>query len=214
MKSIKTMAFVAAIMPMLLSCSGSSGSSSESVLFGSLPGVYAQFQAEKDKLSEEAKNIKSEADKAKLIEKSEKQQEEWSGKIEASAKALDGKPIEFAESDIKVTEPISLQFDGFTSSKSDLLPKFKVNGSAQAAKEINTDAIYVGVSESVYIVGYNETGEQVYKIKMGFVPSENVDGNAVIKAGTPISLDVVHFSPKYLNDYEAAKTLKLEVCRN
>lgn len=214
MKRIKTMAFVAAILPMLLSCSGGSGSSSESVMFGSLPGVYSQFQTEKDKLSEEAKNISSEADKAKLIEKSEKMKEDWGTKIEESAKTLDGKPIEFAESDIKVTAPISLQFDGFTSAKSDLLPKFKVNGSAEATTDINTDAIYVGVSESVYIVGYNEAGEQVYKIKVGFVPSENVDGKAVIKAGTPISFDVVHFSPKYLNDYEAAKTLKLEVCRN
>lgn len=214
MKSIKTLALVVALMPMLLSCSGGSGSSSESPLFGSLPGVYAKFQTEKDKIKEEAKNIKSEAEKAELIKKSEKMEEKWSAKIEESAKALDGKPIELAESDIKVTQPLSLQFDGFSSGKSDLLPKFRVNGSAETASDINTDGVYVGVSESVYIVGYNSEGTEVYKIKVGFVPSENVDGKAVVKAGTPISFDVVHFSSKYLEDYEAAKTLKLEVCRN
>lgn len=208
------MALVAALVPMLFSCSGGSGSSSSAAsLFGSLPGVYEQYQAEKDQLSEEAKNIKSEADKKKLIEKSEKMQEKWGPKIEESAKALDGKPIEFAESDVKITEPLSLEFDGFTSSKSDFLPKFKVNGAAETASEINTEAVYLSSTEQVYIVGYNAEGEQVYKVKAGFVSAENVDGKAVVKAAEPVTFTSVCFSAKEVADYSAAKTLKLEVIR-
>lgn len=211
MKTIKLMALVAILTPMLFSCSGGVGSS-DTLLFGSLPGVYGQFQTEKDQLQEEAKNINSEADKAKLIEKSEKMKEEWSAKIEESAKSIDGKTIEFAESDIKVINPISLQFDGFFS-KTDMTPKFKINGSAEAPAEINTGEMYVGTSENVYIVGYNAEGQEVYQIKGGFIPVENVDGKAVVKAGTAVNFDTFHFSGKKVEEYEAAKTLKLEVRR-
>lgn len=211
MKSIKLLAIVAAMVPMMYSCSGGAGSSS--LLFGSLPGVYSQFQEEKDKLTEEAKNIKSEDDKKKLIEKSEKLQNKWSEKIEESAKTLDGKTIDFAESNIKITEPLSLEFERYSSSKSDLLPMFKVNGSAETASEINTDAVYLGATEDVYIVGYNAEGEQVYKIKAGFVSDENVDGKAVVKAAMPVTFGSICFSDKDLENYTAAKTLKLEVLR-
>lgn len=211
MKCIKLMAFAAILMPMLFSCSGGSGSSN-TPLFGALPGEYAKMQEEKDALQEEAKNIKSQADKAKLIEKSEKMQAKWGEKLEECAKGLDGKPIEFQESDIKITEPLSLQFDGFFS-KSSMNPKFKINGSAEAATDINTDTNYVIPSETVYIVAYNADGEIAYKEKAGHITAENVDGMSVIKAGTPVIFDVLHFSGKSVEEYEAGKTLKLEVLR-
>lgn len=209
MKSIKLLALVAILMPMLFSCSGGA-SSSNSVLLGSLPDEYAKFQEEKAQISEEAKNIKSEADKKKLIEKSEKMKEKWSAKLEESAKSLDGKPLEFAESDIKVTEPVSLEFDGFFS-KSDLNPKFKINGGAEATTEINTGENYVLGSERVYIVGYNAEGQEVCKIHAGSIAVENVDGKSVVKAGTPVKFSSFHIGSK--EDYGAAKTIKLEVGR-
>ncbi len=45
----------------------------------------------------QAENIKTEADKKELIEKSEKMQAEWKVKIEECAKTLNGKPIEVRE---------------------------------------------------------------------------------------------------------------------
>lgn len=203
------LALVAVLTPMLFSCSGGASSSNASLL-GSLPGEYEKFQEEKAQISEEAKNIKSEADKKKLIEKAQKMEEKWAVKLEESAKSLDGKPLEFAESDIKVTEPVSFEFDGFFS-KSDLNPKFKINGSAEAATEINTGEKYVLPSESVYIVGYDAEGQEVCKIKAGSIAVENVDGISVVKAGTPVKFDIFHFSTK--ENYSAAKTLKLEVTR-
>lgn len=207
MKSIKLLASIAVLVPMLFSCSGGASSSA---LLGSLPGEYEKFQEEKAQITEEAKNVKSEADKKKLIEKSQKMESKWSAKLEESAKSLDGKPFEFAESDIKVTEPVSLEFDGFFS-KSDMQPKFKINGAAEAATEINLGVNYVLPSERVYIVGYNAEGQEVCKIKAGSIAVENVDGKSVVKAGTPVNFDNFHFSPK--EDYRAAKTIKLEVNR-
>lgn len=209
MKSIKLLALVAVLMPMLFSCSGGA-SSSNSALLGSLPDEYAKFQEEKAQIGEEAKNIKSEAEKKKLIEKAQKMEEKWSEKIEKSAKSLDGKPLEFAESDIKVTEPVSFEFDGFFS-KSDLNPKFKINGSAEAATEINTGENYVLGYERVYIVGYDADGQVVCKIHAGSIAVENVDGKSVVKAGTPVEFSTFNFSSK--EDYGAAKTIKLEVGR-
>lgn len=209
MKSIKLLALVAIFMPMLFSCSGGA-SSSNSALLGSLPDQYAKFQEEKAQIGEEAKNVKSEADKKKLIEKAQKMEEKWSAKLEESAKSLDGKPLEFAESDIKVTQPVSLEFDGFFS-KSDMQPKFKINGAAEAATEINLGVDYVIPSEMVYIVGYNAEGQEVCKIKAGSIAVENIDGISVVKAGTPVKFDTFHYSTK--ENYSAAKTIKLEVVR-
>lgn len=211
MKRSKFFAVAIGLMPLLLSCSGGGNSSSAS-LFGTLPGEYSKFQTEKNKITEEATNIKSEAEKAKLIEKSKKLQEKWSTKIEECAKNLDGKPIEFAESNFKVIEPISLEFNGF-SSQSDLTPKFLINGSAEAQNEINTDYDYVLPSEQVYFVGYDADGQEVYHLSVGTVAVENIDGKSVVTAGTPIKFSSLRFYPGEIENYEAAKTLKLEVDR-
>lgn len=211
MKIFKLMALAAIAMPFMFSCSGG-GSSSDTLLFGALPGQFEQLLAEQAELKEKAKDIKSEAEKAELIKKSEEIKEKWSGKIEESAKALDGKQIEFAQSDVKVTQPVSLQYEGFFS-KSDMTPKFKINGAAEVTSEINTDAPYILPSEHVYIVGYNAEGQEVYRIKAGFVAADNVDGKSVVKAGTPVTFDPIVFSDNKVEQYKEAKTLKLEVLR-
>lgn len=138
--------------------------------------------------------------------------EKWSGKIEESAKALDGKPIEFVESDIKVTAPLSLQFDGYFD-QSDLISNFNINGSAEAATDITAGKRYVTPNEYVYIVGYNAEGQEVYSIHVGFIPVENVDGKPVVKAGAAVKFNRFQFSGKITEEYEAAKSLKLEVRR-
>ena len=91
MKKLKTMALIAMCMPFLSACSGSG--SEDNSLYGQLPDRYEQFVKEKEQLREQAKDIKTEAEKKALIEKSEKMTETWKVKIEESAKALNGKPI-------------------------------------------------------------------------------------------------------------------------
>ena len=125
MKKLKTMALIAMCMPFLSACSGSG--SEDNSLYGELPDRYEQFVKEKEQLREQAKDIKTEAEKKALIEKSEKMTETWKVKIEESAKALNGKPIKLDECGFDVTTPLSLEFTDFFS-KSDLEPTFKVNG--------------------------------------------------------------------------------------
>ena len=100
MKKLKTMALIAMCMPFLSACSGSG--SEDNSLYGELPDRYEQFVKEKEQLREQAKDIKTEAEKKALIEKSEN----WKVKIEESAKALNGKPIKLDECGFDVTTPL------------------------------------------------------------------------------------------------------------
>ena len=98
MKAILRLLVLGAIaFPILTSCSG--GSASKASLFGSLPAEHEQFQAEKDAIKAKAKDIKTEADKAKLIAESQEMEEKWAAKIEETAKSLDGKPIGITDSE-------------------------------------------------------------------------------------------------------------------
>lgn len=97
------MAVAALFMPLLFSCSG--GSSSKNNLLGAIPDQYAQFVEEKAEIKKEAENIKTAEDKKALIEKSEKMTAKWKEKMEESAKALSGKPVEIAECNFNITEP-------------------------------------------------------------------------------------------------------------
>lgn len=207
MKSIiKMLAFAAVTLPLFASCSG--GSSSDSLLFGALPGVYEGYQAEKNELEEKAKDIKSEEDKAKLIAESKELTDEWTGKIESAAQELDGRKVEITDADIKVSEPLTLTYDGLFS-KSDITPEFVINGAAQAATDFTPESPVPSASYSVYIVGYNAEGTEVFATKCGFIPATLEESKAVIKAGTPVQFEKIHFSDNYVNEYQQATTLKL-----
>ena len=211
MKKLKTMALAAMCIPFLLACSGSGAE--DNSLYGDLPDKYEQYVKEKEQLREQAKDIKTEAEKKELIEKADKMTESWKVKIEESSKALDGKPIQLEECGFDVTTPLSLEFTDFYS-KSDLKPSFQVNGEATAASDIQTDYKYVIASEQVYLVGYDAEGQQVYKTQVGSIEAQNMDGRSLIKAGTPVKLSKIHFSSADIkNGCRDAKTFKLEVLR-
>ncbi|MGM9816383.1 MAG: hypothetical protein ACI304_04925 [Lepagella sp.] len=211
MKTFLKLAAIALVslisLPILSSCGGASGGSG---LFGGLPDKFADMQKEQDALREEAKKIENEQDKAKLIEKSEKMKEEWTVKIENEAKALDGKEISFADSDIKVSKPVSLTYTDFFS-KLDLTPAFKVNGEAAAAVDITPESKYALDRFSVYVVGYDDAGQETFQSKVGSIKAEVNGDKAVVKAGTPVEFDTLQFSDKKVEEYQKTKSLKLEV---
>ena len=202
------MAVAALFMPLLFSCSG--GSSSKTNLFGALPDQYAEFLEDKANIKKEAENIKSAEDKKALIEKSEKMTAQWKDKIEESAKALSGKPVEIADCAFNVTDPISLEFKDFFS-KSRLTPSFNLKGAAVAKADVQTEADYVLKTIAVYLVGYDAEGKEVYKSKVGTVDVENVNGKALLKPNTPIQFDVIHFGESDIAGSKAATTFKLEI---
>ena len=211
MKKMKQMALAVLLMPLLFACSG--GSSTDTNLYGSLPEKYEKFMQEKADLKKQAENIKTEADKKELIEKSEKMQAEWKVKIEECAKTLNGKPIEVEKCDFTITTPLTLEFTDFYSN-SNLTPSFKINGEATATSDMKTGNDFVLPSENVYLVGYNTEGQEVYKTLVGNIAAENVDGKAFVKAGTPVEFKKLKFSKSDIeNGCMDAKTYKLELKR-
>lgn len=211
MKKMKQMALAVLLMPLLFACSG--GSSTDTNLYGSLPEKYEKFMQEKADLKKQAENIKTEADKKELIEKSEKMQAEWKVKIEECAKTLNGKPIEVEKCDFTITTPLSLEFTDFYSN-SNLTPSFKINGEATATSDMKTGNDFILPSENVYLVGYNAEGQEVYKTLVGNIAAENVDGKAFVKAGIPVEFKKLKFSKSDIeNGCKDAKTYKLELKR-
>lgn len=203
----KLMAMAAIIASALWSCSGGGA---DTLLFGKLPGVYAGMLADKEAIREEAKSVSSASQMKDLSEKADKLQEEWAARIEEAARGLDGREIEFAESDITVTKPLSLTYEGFFS-KSSMTPDFIVSGEAEASADIIPESKLPLTSYTVYIVGYDAAGQEVFANKVGFIPAEMAGGKSVIKAGTPVDFDHLYFSEKKAEDYPKAAVLKLEV---
>lgn len=205
MLSALLMAFV--MIPMMQSCSGDDA---KSPFFGSLPKVYGEYKEAGDKLKEEAKDIKTEEEKAKYLEKSEKLQQKWAEKLETAAKKIDGKPLEFGESDIKVTTPVSFQFKDITE-KSSLYVVFNFNGSAETKEDITIDRMYIGMTISVNLVGYDVENKVMFSYPVGKVQSVEKDGKIFIPAGTSVEFNTFQFGGNSLDAYINTTVLKLEV---
>ena len=121
----------------LASCSG--GGSSDSGLFGALPGEMTRYESEMKALEEKAKDIKTEADKKKLIAESQEIQEKYTTKIEETAKALDGTELKVTDGEFAVAQPVTLTFDGFASKK-ELTPRFKLGGALSVPADFSPAA--------------------------------------------------------------------------
>lgn len=199
------MAFV--MLPMMSSCSGDGSSDS---MFGSLPKVYGEYLEAGNKLKEEAKNIKTDEDKAKYIEKTEKLKEKWSVKIEKAAKKLDGKTINFEEGMFKVTQPISFQFDKIDG-RSGLIAEFNFIGAAEASYDIVLNRSYKVTSASVKMVGYDAAGQETFSFDVGETDVADKDGKYIITKGTPVNFGYFRFGGDNVEKYKNTKVLKLEV---
>ena len=194
-----------ALLMTMSSCSGSDAGSDKSLLFGSLPSEYAEFKSKRDKLNEEAKDIKTEEEKAELIKKGKKLDEKWTPKLEEVAKGLDGREINITDSIFKVTAPISLTFEKLKGST--LEPIFKINGSAETTEPIMIENTF-NPSRLVYIAGYGADGNELFKSQVGRI-SGNVSGNKLeIPAGTSIEFTTLKFDSAYVDKYIETKTIK------
>lgn len=202
------MAIAAITMMVLSSCTGGDGNESEALLFGEIPAIHGEMQEAKAAVKEEYKACDSESKAKTLMEKASKLEEEYSQKIETASKNLEGKEINFADGDVKVTSPISLTFEKFFS-KSDMTPYFKVNGSAEVSKDIIFDCTYPAFY--VNIVGYGSDGQELYSSRIGTVDAIVGDNSAVVKAGTPIKFDKLQFAKSKVAEYQQAVALKIEV---
>ncbi len=205
-KNATLTAIMTVAVMMLSSCSGTGSGFDKGSLFGSLPSEYAEMIAERDKLQEKAKDIKSEADKAELMEEAKEMDEKWSAKLENTAKGLDGKTINVTDSLFNVTEPMSLTFEKLNGN--DFEPSFKVNGSAEAAEAITRDKTYLS-SMIVYIAGYDAESNELFASEIGTIAGTLTDTTLEIPAGTSVEFGTLRFKDKYVEKYSEVKSLKL-----
>lgn len=195
------------MLPMMVSCSGEGSSKSP---FGSLPEVYEGYLQAGEKLKKEAEKIKTDEDKAKYLEKSEKLKAEWAGKIEKAAKKLDGKIIHFEEGEFTVSEPISFQFNDI-SEKAYLHAVFNFVGSAVTADDTILARDFYASNASVKMVGYDSEGQELFRTNVGVIDCQEKEGKSFIPKGTPIKFNFFQFGGKDAPTYGNTAVLKFEV---
>ncbi|MDE6459289.1 MAG: hypothetical protein K2K52_00450, partial [Paramuribaculum sp.] len=198
----------------LTSC-GSSGSSSDNCrIFGEVPGIYADYQAQRDKIEDSAK--KSESDYKKASARLDELKEQYRTKIEEAGKKLDGQPIEIVSGeDLNIVSPLSLSFKEFANGVNSV---FNVNGEVEAAKDVtievteswlkshNVEYLYV----PLLIVGYDEQGAEVTKDRIGcFKGFTVVGGKVVLPSGTKAELQTVAYNKNKYDDYIKVRAVKL-----
>ena len=200
----------------LTSCGGSGSSAKNCLIFGEVPSIYADYQAQRDKIEESAQ--KSKADYQKASGQLDKLKEQYRAKIEEAAKNLDGRPIEIKSGeDFNVVNPVSLSFKEFGNSVNAV---FIVNGEVEAAgnvaidvteswlKSHNVEYIFV----PLVIIGCDEQGAEVTKDRIGcFKGFSVVDGKLVLPSGTKAELQTVAYNKNSFDNYKKVKTLKLSL---
>lgn len=198
-----------------LSSCGNSGSSTENCLiFGGVPGIYAEYQTQRDKIEQSAQE--SETGYKKASNQIDELKEEYRIKIEEAGKKLAGQPIEIAPGeDFKIVKPISLSFKEFANNVNAM---FTVDGEVEAARDIA-----VNVSESwlkshdvqylylpLMLVGCNEQDAEVTRARIGsFKGFQVVDGKLVLPAKTKAELQPVPYSDNDYDNYIQVKSVKL-----
>lgn len=214
MKKIKQtmMALLGAIA--MTACSGGGASSESCMVFGEVPAIYADYQAQRDKIEESAQ--KSEASYKKASSQIDELKEQYRAKIEEAGKKLDGQPIEITPGEeFKVVSPVSLSFKEFANSVNSM---YDVKGEIEVAKDINID-----VAESwlrshdvqylmlpLMLIGCDEQGTEVTSARIGYFKGfKVVDGKLVLPAGTKADLETVAYSDNDYDNYVRVKSVTL-----
>lgn len=200
----------------LASCGGgSNGSSSENCLiFGEVPAVYADYEAQCAKIEETALN--SEADYKKASSQIDELKDEYRIKIEEAGRKLADKPVEVtAGEDFRVVTPITLSFKEFANNVNAM---FNVNGEVEAARDIpvevteswlkSHDVQYLMVP--LMLIGLDEQGNETTSARIGsFKGFKVVDGKLLLPAGTKAELQPVPYSDNDYEKYVKVKSVKL-----
>ncbi len=206
----------------LASCGGGgSSSASDALLFGAVPGVYLEYEAEIAALLEKAQQSDNMNDLQTINEKGEALKENLHGELEEAAQAWSGKTLDVAAGeDLTVITPITVTFDGFFSSTS---PQYTLSGDVETAREI--DAKYSAnllkyyssrqnelLTYGVLLVGLDEQGQQIVSQRVGSVQLAWANDRVVIPAKTKVKFDSkLAFNDGAADKYAKIKSLTLKV---
>lgn len=221
MKTLSHIAVCLLLISFMTSC-GDGQSSSSSKLFGSIPGTLESYNSERE-------SIESSAGKDNYKEVSQKidnLKEETTAKLEETAKSLNGKefPVAVSKSELKVEEPLTLEFKNVFSNLKAV--EFGLTGKIVAATDL---ALSIPASDlkdddllggsKVVITAYLpvhleflDKEENVVDTRtIGRFTADNNGETAVIKTGTPIELNgTIPVSDKYVTVESARLVIDLD----
>ena len=210
----------ALIAATLASCGGGADNSL-SGLFGNIPGTLEKYNTER-------KSVESSANKdnyEKVSKQIDKLKEETTAKLEEYAKSLNGKelPIVVNESELKVEEPLTLEFKNVFSNLKAV--EFGLAGKVVAAADLTLNIpagdlkkddwlggsnVVITAYLPVHIEFLDKEGNVVDTRTIGKLTAENDGEKAVIVAGTPIEFNsTIPVSDKYVNVESARLAIDL-----
>jgi len=224
-KNLLFMALAAILSLTIASCGGGISSSSESMLFGKVPGIVEKYNTENDRLKEEFKKSDSKSEGMKLFEKAETLEAETFAKAEEAGQAWGGTTLDLAsDAMFTVKKPLTVTFDGFFS-KFDFTVKYNLTGEIVTAKDCIwepltdneksivemtlRDGIQSYSIAKVDIIGLDAKGNEITSNQIGSVKLAIIDGKVGVAANTPVTLESLVMSKKSVAQYPLVKSLKL-----
>lgn len=197
----------------MTACSGGSAPSENCLVFGEVPAIYADYEAQRDKIEESAQ--KNEADYKKASAQIDELTEQYRAKIEEAGKKLDGQPIEITPGeDFKVVSPVSLSFKEFANSVRSV---YDVKGEIETAKDITFEVTESWLKSHdvqylmlpLMLIGCDEQGAEVTSARIGvFKGFKVVDGKLVLPADTKAELATVPYNNNDYDNYIRVKSIK------
>ena len=220
--NLKFYSAIAIAVFVFASCGGGgASSSSDALLFGTVPGVYLNYETETAALLEKAEKSNDIKDLQAINEEGEALKEALHGELEKAAQAWSGTTLEVAVGeDLKIVAPLTVTFEGFFSSTS---PQFTLAGDVETAKEINANYSadllkYYSTRQDqlltygVLLIGLDEQGQELVSQRVGSVQLAWANDQVVIPAGTKVAFDnKLAFKNGSAEAYTKIKSLTLKV---
>lgn len=207
----------------MTSCGGGktgSSASSDALLFGAVPGIYLNYEQETNALLEEAQASDNPKDLQAIDEKGEALKENLQGELEKAAQTWSGTTLEVTTGEeLKVNTPLTVTFDGFSSSTS---PKFTLAGDVETTQEINANynkdlLKYYSTRQNelltfgVLLIGLDEQGQEITSQRIGSLQLAWANDQVVISAGTKVVFDdKLTFMEEKAEAYTKIKSLKIK----
>lgn len=222
---MRTIALSLTGIAIMTSCGSGSGPSSkkDSMLFGTIPGVYVEYQERDSVLQEKYKEVADRAEAEKFMAEVEQTKTERLEAITKAAEAWTGSRLDITDSeDFTVKTPVTVTFDGMFS-KLDATAKFRLDGEIVAARDImpslSEDVVEMYKRDPksrqagyhVDLVGYDESGAELMRSDIGMIFIQPVGDSFGFPAGTPVKLETLQFSKKKAALYPRIAVLKLAV---
>lgn len=201
----------------MTSCGG--GSAQKAIIYGEIPGIFAEYNSEYDAIKEKAQGIDNAEEFAKLATKADKLKDELKENLQKAGESYSGSTIDAEGVDgLSIEQPLTLIYDGFFSSTS---VRFKVEGKVVATKDI---VIETSESEITYYTKYPERlldrnaqlkfydaeGNELMSRSIGSFKTELSNGSVIIPSGSVMEFNQsLTISEKRADDVLKTTSLKV-----